>query len=127
MLSVEKPAPNRLDITLSGELDAIALETGLEALVEAAEGIEHGVMLYRIPDFEMPTLGAFGVEMRFLPSLFRLVARFDRCAVVTPSAWLRTAAEVEGVLIPGLAIRAFEPGQEAAAEAWLNAEPWDAV
>jgi len=121
MLTVTKPALNRLDIELDGTLDAVSMETGLEALMEAAEGIEHGVMFYRVKSFEMPTLGGLGVEFRFLPSLISLVPKFDRCAVVSDESWIRAAAEVEGAVIPGLDIKSFEPGEEAAAEAWLAA------
>ncbi len=82
--------------------------------------MKHGRMLYRITDFAMPTFGAFAVEFERLPKLFALVGRFDRCAVLTDTAWLRTAAEIEGALIPGLEVKAFDLGRAEAAEAWLN-------
>lgn len=122
MLTVTKPKPDRLDLTLSGTLDAVAMEAGLEALMEASEGIKHGRMLYRIDEFNMPTLGGLGVELRFLPSLIALCSRFDRCAVISDQPWLRTAAEVEGALIPGMEIRAYAPEEAGDAELWLAEE-----
>ena len=119
MLTVTKPAPDRVDIMLSGIVDAGAMRAGLDELIRQSEGVKNGRMLYRITDFAMPTLGAFGVELGRLPKLFALVGRFDRCAVVSDTAWLRRAAEIEGALIPGLEIRSFDLPDAAAAEGWL--------
>ena len=120
MLTVTKPAPDRVDIAISGAVDAEAMQAGLDELIRVSEGVRNGRMLYRITDFSIPTLGAFGVELRRLPKLFALVGRFDRCAMLSDVAWLRRAAEIEGRLIPGLEIRSFEPTEADAAEAWLS-------
>lgn len=119
MLTIDKRSDNRIDITLSGALDADAMRAGLHDLLDKAEGMEHGQMLYRIPDFAMPSLGAIMVELGLLPRLFSLLHRFDRCAVLSDAPWLRQTAEVKGAIIPGLTIRAFGLEEEAAAEAWL--------
>jgi hypothetical protein len=119
MLNVTKPAPDRVDVTVSGAVDAAAMRAGLDELIRLSEGVRNGRMLYRITDFSMPTLGALGVELGRLPRLFALVARFDRCAVLSDTAWLRRAAEMEGALIPGLEIKSFDLPDAAAAEAWL--------
>ncbi len=121
MLTVTKPSPNRLDIELSGTLDAEAMRAGLDDLLAKSEDIKDGTMLYRIPGFAMPTLRAIGVEMGYLPKLFSLLGKFERCAVCTDAAWLRAAAEVEGALLPGLVITGFALDETAAAEAWLEA------
>jgi hypothetical protein len=41
-------------------------------------------------------------------------------AVVVDKSWVRKASELEGALIPGLRIKAFDLGQEEEAEAWLQ-------
>lgn len=119
MLTINKPAPHRLDITLSGKIDAEMMRTALDDLIEKSEGVTNGVMCYRISDFAMPDLGALGVEFARLPKLFGLLGKFDQCAVLSDAGWIRTAAEIEGALLPGLEIKAFELNQEDAAEAWL--------
>ena len=48
-------------------------------------------------------------------------SKLDRIAVVSDTDWIRTAAEIEGKLIPGLDIRAFRATESDAAEAWLGA------
>lgn len=119
MLKITKKSANRVDIDLKGHLDSEEMAKGLDELIAASEGVEDGQMLYRITSFAMPSLGAIGVEFSRMPKLFSLIGKFTRCAVLTDVAWLRTAAEVEGALIPGLTIKAFELDEVEKAESWL--------
>lgn len=120
MFKVFPKGPNRLDIELSGKLDSAEMRIALDDLVSKAKDIENGRMLYRINDFNLPTLGAIGVELSRIPELFGLIRRFNRAAVLTDTKWVQKASEIEGALIPGLEIRAFDSKDEAEAEAWLG-------
>lgn len=122
MFTTTKTAENRLDIVLSGSLDADQMGQALDDLIALSEGISKGRMLYTITDFAMPTMGAFAVEMTRLPKLLGLVGKFARCAVLCDTDWIRTAAEIEGALIPGLTIKTFGLSETEAAEAWLAAD-----
>jgi len=119
MLNVSKPSPNRIDIEFSGALDADAMRAALDHLIKKSEGITHGKMLYRILDFEMPTMGAIAVELQHMPKLFSLIGRFDKCAVLSDTAWIRTAAEIEGAIIPSFEIKSFALADARDAGAWL--------
>ena len=119
MFKVERISPDRLDIEFGGKLDSIEMEMALDELVDKAEDIEHGKMMYRIGDCKMPTLGALAIEFSRLPGLFRFVRKFDRAAVIAEKRWIKKASEIEGVLIPGLEIKAFGLDQEDEAEQWL--------
>lgn len=119
MLKVTKPEANRVDIALSGEVNDAEMRAGLDELVRLSEDVRRGRMLYTIEDFEWPTWSALSVELTRLPTLFGLLVRFSKCAVVCDEDWLRRAAEVEGALLPGLAVRSFGRGEVEAAEAWL--------
>ncbi|EXF45095.1 hypothetical protein BAY1663_02503 [Pseudomonas sp. BAY1663] len=120
MFQVARRGENRIDIDFSGKLDSDAMRAALDDLLFKSEGIEHGRMLYRIGEFDLPTLGAVGVELSRLPQLFRFIRRFDRCAVLSDKDWLRKASELEGAVIPGLTVKAFDLHQEADASAWLE-------
>ncbi len=120
MLQVMRNGENRIDVEFAGKLDSNDMRVALDELSQKSEGIEHGRVLYRVGEFALPTLGAVAVELSRIPQLFRFVRRFDRMAVVAGKEWVRKASEVEGALIPGLQIKAFDLGQEADAEAWLQ-------
>lgn len=120
MFRVTRVAPDRIDVILSGRLDSDAMRAALDDLLFKSEGINHGRMLYRIDECDLPTLGAVAVELSRLPQLFRFIRRFDRCAVIAGKDWLRRISEVEGLLIPGLTIKAFDLHQESDALTWLE-------
>ncbi len=130
MLTVTRTDYDRLDVDLSGKLDSVDMATGLDHLIAEAADMKHAKMLYRIKDMEMPSLSALAVEFGHLPSLFGLLGKFDRCAVLASEPWLRTLAEFEGAILPGLQIKAFPPDAEKRAIAWLDAQaddPFDDV
>ena len=121
MFKVNPNGPNRIDIEISGKLDSKAMKIALDELTAKSEGIKHGQLLYRIDNFEIPTLGALAVELSRIPELFRLIGRFDRAAVLSSKKWIQNASEIEGALMPGLEIKAFDLDEEAEAEMWLAA------
>lgn len=120
MFHVTRIGDRRIDVDFSGKLDANEMRFALDELLRKSEGISHGQMLYRIGEFDLPTLGAMGVELSRIPQLFRFVRRFDRCAVVSDKEWLRKASEIEGALIPGLNVKAFAEHQGTEAHHWLE-------
>jgi len=119
MFTVIQKGTNRLDIELSGKLNSEEMKIALDELVTKSKNIEHGKMLYKIIDFHLPSLGAIGIEFSRLPSMFGLMKKFDRAAVLTDKTWLKKVSELEGALYPGLEIKAFHIDQKAEAEAWL--------
>ncbi|MDF1728110.1 MAG: STAS/SEC14 domain-containing protein [Sulfitobacter sp.] len=121
MLEITKVSERRLDIALSGAIDGAQMTKGLDDLIRLSRDLRGGRMLYTITDFRMPSWEALAVEMTRLPALFGLLGKYDRCAVLSDTAWLRRAAEMEGAVIPGLEIKSFDLGQQDAAEAWLEA------
>ena len=111
MLNITKPSKNRVDIELSGVLDANAMREGLDKLIEQSEDVNAGKMLYRISNFEFPTVGALAQEFIKMPKLLGLLGKFEKCAVVSDAAWIRTVAEMEGAVFPSLDIRSFTQSQ----------------
>ena len=120
MFTVTRVGANRLDIKMSGKLDAVQMQKALDELVEKSEGIEHGQMLYDIVDYHLPSFDAIILEFLRFPSMIGLMTHFDKAAVLTDKAWLKMASEFEGAVIPELEIKAFKRDQKAEAEAWLT-------
>ncbi|MDO6765171.1 STAS/SEC14 domain-containing protein [Agarivorans sp. 1_MG-2023] len=119
MFTVTRVADNRLDIEFGGKLDSEQMKAALDELSSKAVDIENGLMLYRIEDFALPTLSAIAVELSRIPELFKLIRRFERAAVLCDKQWIQTISELEGKLIPGLSIKAFDMNQVDQAEWWL--------
>jgi len=122
MFKVIENGINRLDIEMSSKLDEESMKVALDDLVSKSKNIEDGKMLYVIIDFQIPTLGAIGIEFSRLPSMLGLMKKFNRAAVLTDKNWLIKISEFEGALFPGLEIRAFNIDQKEQAEAWLYSE-----
>ena len=120
MFKVTQNGKNRLDIELSGKLNSEEMTVALDELVSKSEGIENGKMLYDVIDFHIPSLGAIAIELSRLPSMFRLMKKFVRAAVLSDKTWIQKVSELEGALIPGLEIKAFDRDQKEEAEAWLS-------
>lgn len=120
MFKILPNGENRLDVEMSGKLDSEGMKTALDEFVSKSKKIENGKMLYVITDFQLPTLGAIAIELSRLPSMFGLMKKFNRAAVLTDKTWLKKVSEFEGMLFPGLEIKAFNLDQKAEAEAWLS-------
>ena len=120
MISVTKNGDNRIDIHIKGKIDSDDMSAALDQFMAETADLRHGLMYYQIEDFQWPSLSAIGVKFGQLPKLFGVINKIDKAAVVADQTWLRKIAEFEGAIIPGIEIRGFEPGEEAAAEAWLT-------
>lgn len=120
MFKITQNGVNRLDIEMSGKLNAEGMKAALDELVEKSKNIENGKMLYDVIDYHLPSLGAIAIEFARLPSMFGLLKKFDRAAVLADKTWLKKVSEFEGTLFPGLEIKAFNRDRKTAAEAWLS-------
>ena len=120
MFKVIQNGINRLDVEMSGKMDTEEMKIALDELVSKSKNIKNGKMLYEVIDFHLPSLGAIVIEFSRLPSMFGLMKKFDRAAVLTDKAWLQKVSELEGALYPGLEIKAFNRDQKVEAEAWLS-------
>ena len=93
MFKITPKGANRLDIGMSGKLNAEDMKIALDELVSKSTDIENGKMLYDVIDFHLPSLGAIRIEFSRLPGMFRLMKKFDRAAVLTDKTWLKKVSE----------------------------------
>jgi len=120
MFKVIQNGIDRLDVEMSGKMDTEEMKIALDELVSKSKNIKNGKMLYEVIDFHLPSLGAIVIEFSRLPSMFGLMKKFGRAAVLTDKVWLQKVSELEGALYPGLEIKAFNRDQKVEAEAWLS-------
>jgi len=120
MYKITPNGTNRLDIEISGKLNAEDMKIALDEMVNKSKNIENGKMQYDVIDFHLPSLGAITIEFSRFPSMLGLMKKFNRAAVLTDKTWLKKVSEFEGALFPGLEIKAFDRDRKADAEAWLS-------
>ena len=120
-MSIIKVSCTRVDVDFSSKIDRDQMKEVLDNMFAEIMDMEHGLLMYRIGELEMPTMGAIAVELKSLPKIFRLVQKIDRIAVVCDQGWIQTATEIEGKLIPGLKMKSFDLDKESAAIEWLEA------
>ncbi|MFZ7112641.1 MAG: STAS/SEC14 domain-containing protein [Desulfatiglandales bacterium] len=101
MFKIIQNGVNRLDTDLSGKLDAEDMKIAPDELVGKSKNINNGKMLYKIVDFHIPSIGAIGIEFSRLPSMFGLMKKFDRVAVLTDKTWLKKGDSEYGLLCFG--------------------------
>lgn len=119
MFEVKQNGENRLDIKMSGKMNADEMKIALDELVEKSKNIKNGKMLFDVVDYHLPSLEAIAIELSRLPSMFGWIIKFNRAAVLTDKSWLKKVSEFEGYFIPFLKIKAFARDQKEDAEAWL--------
>ncbi len=119
MFKVTKVGDNRLNIEFEGSLNAQEMEVALDEFISHANGVENGTVLYEIGEFDLPSLSAIGVKLSRLPSLFGFLGKFNKAAIVTDKQWLQKVSQIQGMVIPGLQIKAFSTDEKSAAEEWL--------
>ena len=122
MFRIERTGEQRVDIVMSGKLNSEGMRIALDELVRHCEGISRGKMLYDVVDYHLPALSAITIEFSPLPKMLGLIRQFSKAAVLTDKTWLKIISELEGKLIPGLQIKAFERSDKAAAVDWLEME-----
>ena len=120
MFKVTQTGKDRLDIEMSGKLNAQEVKIAIDELTSKSKNIKNGKLLYDVVDFRLPSIGGIATEFSLLPAVFGLLKKFDRTAVLTDKAWLKKLSELEGLLYPGLKIKAYNRAQRAEAEAWLE-------
>lgn len=119
MFTVEKVAGDRVNIEISGKIRSEEMKIGIDELIARSDDVTNGKMFCVVHDLELPSLGAFAVELSRLPSLFGLLRKYNRAAVVTDKNWVRKVSEMEGMLIPGFDVKGFDLDEKAEAEVWL--------
>jgi len=122
MFSVTLTGADRVDVLLDGKLDEAEMAQALDEFYQQARYIRRGQMLYRVGEFRLPTVRAVWLELSRMPKMLGLIRNFDRAAVLADQRWLRVISELEGLLIPGLKIKAFALADEDAAEEWLESD-----
>lgn len=120
MIAIHRPAPRRLDVVVRGTLDEDAVRGGADELRDALE--EGTALLLDLREFDGMTVGGLARDLAESLHLVGRLARCRRIALVAAERWLRAAGRVDGALLPGVEVRAFDVDGIDEARAWLDGE-----
>lgn len=119
MLTLTPIPPAALEITVEGPLvreDVARAIAEIDAMLDTVERLDILADVRGKPDIH-PSL--ILEELKHLPTLFRMMRAIDRIAVIADENWVRTAAKIEGKLIPGVTYEVYTRDQADDARAWL--------
>lgn len=93
------------------------------AQTEAAGANDNLQLCVEMQSENFTDLAEASQQFRRVGEVLRRAHDIDRCALITDSNWIRNSAKIEGAVIPGLELMAFEPEEATAAKKWLRDEP----
>ena len=114
---------------LAFEIDGTVTAPDMDDLYNAVERVTEGTgpvhVCGEIHGIGGLTLDAIGASLKRGVGLLGRIGRVKRYAVVSDVGWIRTVAELEGAVIPGMSVRVWPTAQRDDALAWAS-EPPDA-
>lgn len=126
MISIERLSPRAHRMTVMGAFqhaDAAEAVAFARRQLEAGEGGNLLVDVTSLAEFSFP---AVSEQLMHIPTLLRYVYSLDRIAIISDEDWLRSAARLEGALLPGVEYQVYDDDEADAALAWVleeSAEP----
>ena len=67
MMNIIKVSSNRVDVDFSGKIERDQVKKVLDNMFAEIADMEHGLLMHRIGELEMLTMGAIAVELKNLP------------------------------------------------------------
>lgn len=105
---------------VNGRVGEDELKQGLSWFQERAEANDNYNICIDLRAEEFSDLSAVSREFKNVASMLRHATTAQKCAIISDSAFVRNSAKVEGAVIPGLEIEAFDVTERDPAVAWLN-------
>ncbi len=119
MLTLTPLTPSAIEIVVDGPLareDVARVLAEIDAILATVERLDILADVRGKPNIHP---GLVLEEMKHLPTVFRMLRTIDRVALIADESWLRTAAKIEGKLIPGVTYEVYTRDRAEQARAWL--------
>ena len=115
------PAPDHVAAyRLDGRLTADDYDVMIADIEGRLARHEHLAVYSDASGFADMTPEAMAKDFHYSFSKVGQWSRFRRAAIVTDLGWMKALVKVFSPLVPGLDARAFEPGRQAEALAWVS-------
>ncbi len=122
MLNIEELSPRAHRITVMGPFhyeDAEKFVAFAKERLAAKDGGNLLIDLTALADF---TFSAVSDQLMHVPSLLKFVYSLDRIAIISDEEWLRSAARLESILLPGVEYQVYDDDEADTALAWVTQE-----
>ncbi|WP_409433332.1 STAS/SEC14 domain-containing protein [Litorimonas sp. RW-G-Af-16] len=107
-------------MSVTGEVDPDTLQKTIEWIETASNDHEDLTICVDMAKVDFDGLAAINKEFRNIGRVLRYAHDVDKVAVMSDSQFIRNTAEVEGSVIPGLEIKAYDLDEIAPATNWLS-------
>lgn len=118
MLLIERLAPAVNQIIVTQKLT----QEDARKFVSFAEGLEGSAksnLLFDLANIDGLDFAAVWQEMSHIGVVLRMLGKLDRIAIIADQSWLRTAARIEGALLPGVNYEVFSCDKADQARDWV--------
>lgn len=109
-------------MSVTGTMTTDSLNEGLAWIDAVTEANDNFNICVDIQEENFDNLGAARAEFIRIGRVLRHATSAEKCAFLTDSEFLKNSAKVEGAVLPGIEINAFDVHQSDIAQKWLNDE-----
>lgn len=120
---------NIIHLNITGPIARESLDAGLDWIesaqnnAETDEANDNFALRVDLPEDRFDGLGQLSQQFKRVGTVMRHAKAADKCAVMTDSTFIRNSARIEGSVIPGMEVRAFDLDETTPAERWLKGQP----
>ena len=122
MLNIETLSPKAHRVTVMGPFHYEDAEGLVAFAKERLASGERGNLLIDVTSLADFTFAAISDQMMHIPSMLQFVYSLDRIAFISDEEWLRSAARLESMLLPGVTYQVYDDDEKDAALAWVLEE-----
>lgn len=122
MITIETLSPKAHRVTVMGAFHYEDAEKFVALGKERLASGERGNLLIDVTAMADFSASAIGDQLVHIPSMLQFIYSLDRIAFISDEEWMRSAARLESMLLPGVAYQVYDDDEKDAALAWLLEE-----
>ncbi|MCK0098995.1 STAS/SEC14 domain-containing protein [Qipengyuania sp. S6317L1] len=122
MINIETLSPKAVRITSIAEFCQADVETLVEFVQGHSDNGGGANLLIDATALTGFTLSAVTIELAHMPLFVKWLYSLDRIAIISDEEWIRTAARVESMVLPGVTYQVYDDDEKDAALAWVLEE-----
>lgn len=122
MINIETLSPKAHRVTVMGPFHYADAEGLVAFAKERLASGERGNLLIDVTSLADFSFSAISDQLMHIPSMLQFVYSLDRIAFISDEEWMRSAARLESMLLPGVTYQVYDDDEVDAALAWVLEE-----